>query len=233
MKRSKNGQRLILWDIDGTLIDSGHAGIYALRRASVEMLGPRGDDLDGVEIAGRTDPGIVRQILQKHDIAITPERTDLLLDRYVELLPAELKRRNGHVLPGVRELLEYLADRPEISLGLLTGNVARGAQLKLEYYGLWNFFSFGAFADNHHDRNELGAVACARAEEKTGRTFAADRVDVIGDTGHDIACGQAIGARTIAVATGSWPRQRLANAGPDFLFDDFSENETVRTQLDW
>jgi phosphoglycolate phosphatase len=230
---NSDNARLVLWDIDGTLINSGHAGVCALQRASAEMLGAGGDDLEDIEIAGRTDPGIARQILQKHDGPITPERIDALLDRYVELLPAELERREGRVLPGVRELLEYLAEHSEISLGLLTGNIARGAQLKLEYYGLWKFFSFGVFADNYHDRNELAAVARARAREKTGRMFAQDRVDVIGDTGHDVACGQAIGARTIAVATGSWSRQRLAEARPDFLFDDFSESETVRTRLKW
>jgi phosphoglycolate phosphatase len=229
--RKCDNARLVLWDIDGTLIDSGHAGIYALQQASAELLGAV--DLGGIEIAGRTDPGIARQILQKHNVPDTPEGIDALLNRYVELLPMELERREGHVLPGVRKLLEYLAERSEISLGLLTGNIARGAQLKLEYYGLWRFFSFGAFSDNHHDRNQLGAVACAKAREKTGRTFVAERIDIIGDTGHDIACGQAIGARTIAVATGSWSRQRLAAAHPDFLFDDFSESETVRTRLNW
>src|SRR5205807_8740342 len=104
--------------------------------------------------------------------------------------------------------------------GILTGNLERGAKLKLEHYDLWRFFAFGAFADDHPDRNELGAFALSRAQQTTGIDFAPEQVDVIGDTGHDIACGKAFGARTIAVATGSWSRQRLTQCEPDSLFDD-------------
>ncbi|MCA1658721.1 MAG: HAD hydrolase-like protein, partial [Verrucomicrobiaceae bacterium] len=100
-------------------------------------------------------------------------------------------------------------------------------------YALWDFFEFGAFADDHHDRNELGAFACRRASKKHGRAFNPKDVDVIGDTGHDVVCGKAFGARTIAVATGSWSRDRLAEAKPDFLFDDFSDVEQVIDALGW
>ena len=225
-------QRLLLWDIDGTLINSGAAGVHALIRATIERFGGDGD-LTGVEIAGRTDTSIARQILEKYGEPVTDDSVSALLDAYVRLLPEELPRRNGRVLPGIRELVEGSALQPHIALGLLTGNLRRGAELKLGYYDLWQFFPFGAFADDHHDRNALGPCAVSRAIEKTATQFAPEHVDVIGDTGHDIACGKAIGARTIAVATGSWSRDRLTACYPDFLFDDLSNVDEVKKTLGW
>lgn len=228
----KENRRLILFDIDSTLINTGGAGVHALRLASKKRFGID-DDLNGIEIAGRTDSGIVRQILAKHEIQPTDEELRRFFDTYLELLSRQLPICEGHVLPGIAELLERLESRPHITLGLLTGNLAHGAQLKLEHYGLWRYFRFGAFADDHHDRNELGTVACARALEHTGWQFAPSSVDVIGDTEHDVACGKAIGARTIAVATGSRARDRLATAEPDFLFDDFRQTNDVLATLKW
>jgi len=189
--------------------------------------------LEGVEIAGRTDSGIAQQILAKYGEPITEEGMRSLLELYLELLAQELPRSKGEVLPGVLPLLQRLERAPGATLGLLTGNLKRGARLKLEHYKLWHFFSFGAFADDHHDRNELGAFAVTRAREGTGEEFLPDRVDVIGDTGHDIACGKAFGARTIALATGSWSRERLAEYAPDFLFDDLSKTDEVVATLGW
>jgi phosphoglycolate phosphatase-like HAD superfamily hydrolase len=111
--------------------------------------------------------------------------------------------------------------------------VQRGAELKLKHYGLWDFFEFGAFADDHHDRNQLGQFARKRAQEKHGHEFDGAQIDVIGDTGHDIACGKAIGARTIAVATASWSREQLAERQPDFLFDDLGNVDEVIRTLGW
>ena len=118
-------------------------------------------------------------------------------------------------------------------LGLLTGNVERGAKLKLSHYGIWDFFEFGAFADDHHDRNQLGAFAQRRAQEKHAIDFAAANIDVIGDTPHDIACGKAIGARTIAVTTGSFTREQLAGFKPDRIVDNFSAVDAVIAELGW
>jgi len=225
-------KRLLLWDIDGTLINTGAAGQHALVRATIECFGGKGD-LDSVEIAGRTDTSIAHQILEKYGEPIREENVKSFLDLYVRLLVEELPRRNGRVLPGVRELLETAAQQEHISLGLLTGNLQRGAQLKLEYYHLWHFFPFGAFSDDHHDRNALGPCALGRAIDETAIDFSPEQVDVIGDTGHDIACGKAFGARTIAVATGSWSRERLAQHQPDFLFDDLANVDEVRRILGW
>jgi len=177
--------------------------------------------------------GIVLSILNKHKIPATTENVSGFLDSYVHFLSLELPRRKGELLPGVLELLERLKSRPHVVLALLTGNVSRGAQLKLEHYGVWHFFEFGAFADDHRDRNELGRFARARAKEKHGREFAASEIDVIGDTPRDIACGKALGARTIAVATGRWDREELAKHHPDFLIDDLSNVETIMDTLGW
>lgn len=222
-------KRLLLWDIDGTLISTGAAGNRAIELAAAQRFG---GNLEGVEIAGRTDSGIAHQILTKFGEPITEQGTRSILDLYLELLAQELPRSTGQVMPGVLPLLQRAEGRPDTTLGLLTGNLRRGAQLKLEHYQLWHFFAFGAFADDHHDRNQLGAFALTRAQE-SGTKFLPAEVDVIGDTGHDIACGKAFGARTIAVATGSWPRERLAGYAPDFLFDDLSNVDDVVATLGW
>ena len=151
-----------------------------------------------------------------------------VVQSFTDLLP----KLNGRVLPGVKEILERLHPREDRVLGLLTGNLREGARLKLQYFGLWDYFEFGAFADDHHDRNELGAFARARAAEKHGHDFEVARIDVIGDTEHDIACGKVFGARTIAVATGTRSREILAQHKPDFLFNDFSKVDDVMARLD-
>jgi phosphoglycolate phosphatase-like HAD superfamily hydrolase len=224
--------RLLLFDIDGTLIHSGGAGVQALKSAFKERFGID-NDLHDIEIAGMTDSGIVLSILKKHHIPAIKENVSAFLDSYVHFLSQELPRRKGKLLPGVLELLERLKSRPHVVLALLTGNVSRGARLKLEHYGVWHFFEFGAFADDHRDRNELGRFARARAKEKHGREFDASEIDVIGDTPRDITCGKALGARTIAVATGRWSRHELAKHHPDFLIDDLSNVETIMDTLGW
>lgn len=225
-------QRLLLWDIDSTLINSGGAGDKSLREVIRARFGVE-DDLREIEIAGRTDRHIARSILEKFGVSPNESNVTEFLDEYIARLRDLLPQLSGRVLPGVREILDRLHGREDRVLALLTGNLRRGAQLKLERYGLWNYFEFGAFADDHHDRNELGAFARRRATEKHGREFDVAAIDVIGDTGHDIACGKVFGARTIAVATGSWTRDQLAPHHPDFLFDDFSDVDAVMATLGW
>jgi phosphoglycolate phosphatase len=229
---NRDDKRLLLWDIDATLITTGGAGEKSLKRAIARRYGTE-DDLHDIEIAGRTDASIARRILQKYGVTTNAENVSDFLDEYISGLSQLLPQVPGRVLPGVRELLDRLRPNKNRVLALLTGNLRRGAQLKLEQYGLWDYFEFGAFADDHHERNELGAFARRRAEEKHGHAFAAAQIDVIGDTGHDIACGQIFGARTIAVATGSWSRQQLLAHEPDFLFDDLSDVEGVLSALGW
>jgi phosphoglycolate phosphatase-like HAD superfamily hydrolase len=218
-------RRLLLFDIDGTLITSGGAGEWALRDAMASRFGVE-EDLKGIILAGATDAKIAIALLEKHKLEPTPSNIAALLDEYLGHLEKRIPRHNGRVLPGMIELLEALAKRPEAVLALLTGNVARGAEIKLVHYGVWHHFEFGAFADDHHDRNELGKFARARAHERHGIEFPPEKIFVIGDTPRDIECGRAIGAKTVAIATGHYSVDELSAHAPDFLFPDFSD--TVR-----
>ncbi len=225
-------KRLLLWDIDATLVTTAGAGDRALKRAITERWRVE-DDLHDIEIAGRTDAHIAASVLRKYGVEPTPSELASFLERYLAHLGDFLPQLQGRVLPGVAELLRLTHGRDDRVLGLLTGNLQRGARLKLERYGLWHYFDFGAFADDDMDRNRLGEFARRRALEKHGHEFEGAFIDVIGDTGHDIACGKAFGARTVAVATGSWTREQLARWEPDFLFDDLSQVETVMKTLGW
>jgi phosphoglycolate phosphatase len=225
-------KRLLLFDIDGTLVNTGGAGVESLK-TTVRNRFRSEDDLRDIEIAGKTDRAIIRDILRKYRVNPTEENIISFAREYIDGLAVCLSRRRGRILPGIQQLLERLKPQPHIVLALLTGNLLQGARLKLQYYGLWDFFEFGAFADDHHDRNELGAFARKRAQIRHGHDFDAADIDVIGDTNHDIACGKAFGARTIAVATGSWSRERLQGCIPDFLFDNLADTDEVMKRLGW
>src|SRR4051812_34245298 len=212
-------KKLVLFDIDGTLLTSGGAGERALRRGFRERFGID-DDLATVEIAGRTDSGIARRMLAAHDLPETPENLAAFFDGYLHFLARELPVSAGGLLPGIVALLEALKPRADIVLALLTGNLERGAELKLTHYGVWHYFEFGAYADDHHDRDQLGHFARSRAEEKHGIDFPPERIFVLGDTPHDISCARAIGAKAVAIATGKFSRADLGALAPDFLFDD-------------
>jgi len=222
--------KLILFDIDGTLLTSGGAGERALRLGLKDRLGID-DDLKDVEIAGRTDSLIARRVLEKHHLPVTPENISNFLDGYLHHLAIELGRSKGTLLPGILDLLNTLRERPHLAVALLTGNLSRGARIKLNHYGIWEYFEFGAYADDHHDRNQLGKFATARAREKHGVEFAPENVYVLGDTPHDIECGRAFGAKTVAIATGNFSREKLAAHNPDFLFDDLSNVAEVIAKL--
>jgi phosphoglycolate phosphatase-like HAD superfamily hydrolase len=222
--------KLILFDIDGTLLTSGGAGEDALRLAVKDRFG-RDEDLRDIEIAGRTDTAIARRIFAKHGIEPTTENLGAFFDRYLHHLSAELRQGKGNLLPGILELLRALHERPRVAVALLTGNLFRGAEIKLTHYGIWDYFEFGAYADDHTDRNQLGRFARARAFEKLGAEFLPPDIYVIGDTPHDIDCGRVFGARTVAIATGSYSRAQLAGHNPDFLFDDLGDVPRVLAAL--
>jgi phosphoglycolate phosphatase-like HAD superfamily hydrolase len=223
-------KKLLLFDIDGTLLLTGRAGEYALRVAFKERFGVD-DDLSSISFAGSTDGAIARQMFAAHDISPTPENIAELFDGYVHHLALELSRREGRVLPGIVELLDALHGREDCVLGLLTGNIEKGAELKLSHYGVWDFFEFGAFADDHVDRNKLGPVAHSRAVEKHGISFEAEDVFVLGDTPRDIDCARAAGFVAVAIATGSYGQDELAAHQPDFLFEDLSDTRGVLAAL--
>ena len=218
--------KLFLFDIDGTLLTSGGAGERALRLGVRDRFGID-DDLSSIEIAGRTDSGIVREMLAAHRLPATPENIAAFLDGYLHHLAQEIPRTPGRLLPGILPLLDALQPRADIVLALLTGNLARGAEIKLRHYGVWHYFEFGAFADDHHDRNQLGPFAQARARAQRGIEFPPERIFVLGDTPHDIACARAIGAKAIAIATGKFSQADLAAQTPDFLFEDLGDLDAV------
>lgn len=213
---------LLLWDIDGTLIASGGAGMRALQRALRTQFGLDGSLAD-IDFAGRTDTWIMRAVFRKFALPETPEAFERFFAGYVAALPAELDNPQACVLPGVRQLVAAVAARGDIAQGLLTGNRRAGAQVKLAHHGLWAPFAFGAFADDSEHRNELGPHAVRRAAALHGIDFPGDRTWVIGDTPHDIACGRAIGARTLAVGTGGATGAQLQAHQPDAFLPDLAD----------
>jgi phosphoglycolate phosphatase len=224
------GKRLLLFDIDGTLIASGGAGEHALRLGIKDRFGID-EDFEGIEFAGRTDSRIVRQFFAKHSLPGTAEDTAALFESYLRHLAELIPQKVGRLLPGIVALLDALKPRSDVVLALLTGNLVRGAELKLTHYGLWHYFEFGAYADDHHDRNELGHFARTRATERHGVEFSPERIYVLGDTPHDIACARAIGAKAVAIATGQFSNAQLAAHAPDFLFDDLADVPAVIAAL--
>lgn len=209
---------LLLWDIDGTLIDSGGAGERALI-VSLEREFGIADDLSWLEWAGRTDLWIARQILAHHGQPTTRETIDRFLNGYLAAVGEQMLNPRARVLPGVREVLDAVQVHTDVVQGLLTGNLERGAKIKLSHFDLWQYFAFGAYADDSEIRDELGPHALRRAAEHHRLPFTPDRVLVIGDTPHDIACGRAIGAKTVAVATGKFSADALRPFRPDVVLD--------------
>jgi phosphoglycolate phosphatase-like HAD superfamily hydrolase len=221
---------LLLWDIDGTLIASGGAGMRALQVALRNVFGIDGSLAD-IDFAGRTDRWIIRQVFQKFGLPATEENFSRYFEGYVAALPAELANPHARVLPGVADLLRAAAAHGEIAQGLLTGNMRRGAQVKLAHHGLWEHFAFGAFADDSEHRNDLGPHALRRAREHHGVEFSAANVWVIGDTPHDIACGQIIGARTLALATGGYALEQLRAHAPTVVLENLADTAAVMKLL--
>lgn len=224
-------KKLILWDIDGTLIRTNRAGIIALVRAFAAIHG-REPDPERVDVAGRTDRWIIARMLEQEGVTPTPEAIHQILEGYLQLLGGELTARPGRVLPGIVELLETLHVRPDVVQALLTGNVERGARIKLEHFRVAHYFQFGAFGDDSPQRNDLGPHALRRAKERHAIDFVPDRVFVIGDTPHDIECGKVIGARTIAVATGGFTLDELRAHQPTAVFADFADTTAFLRALE-
>ncbi len=207
---------LLLFDIDGTLVDTEGKGMAALQKAVVEVFGGDGPPLD---LAGSTDLGLLENLYVHFEVDASEEQTHRFFEAYHLHLEAGLESNpaEGRVLDGVIELLEKLAITENAQLGLLTGNTSVGAEIKLRHYGLGQHFTFGAYGSDRADRNLLGHIALERAFAMTGREFHADRTLVIGDTPKDIACAHAIGAKCLAVATGWFTAEELEKAGADWV----------------
>ncbi len=213
---------LWLFDIDGTLVDTGGAGMRALQEAAVEHFGGRGPALD---LAGSTDLGVLAGIYGHFGRPCGPAEAEAFFASYLRRLDWNLAHGgfDGRVLPGVVELLDELAATPGITLGLLTGNIAAGAAAKMRHFGLERHFPFGAYGCDHADRNLLGPVALERAARHVGRAFVPAEALVIGDTPKDIACARALGAPCLAVATGAFTVEALRAAGADRVVATLAE----------
>ncbi|WP_437200744.1 HAD family hydrolase [Planctomicrobium sp. SH664] len=215
-----------LFDIDGTLLNSGGAGQHAMEQALAEVFGLTGPYTD-IPAAGRTDWAITTDLFAFHQLELDPDSWQKFLKSYLGHLPASLSLRCGGVLPGVVDLLNQLSDREDVALGLLTGNVETGARAKLRHYDLDHHFPFGGFGDEFHNRDDVARSAHAAARKYLLDQLHADRVWVIGDTPADVQCARAIGARVIAVATGIHTPEELEPSRPDRLLKDLSDIDGV------
>lgn len=222
----------ILFDIDGTLILTGGAGQLAFARTFAEDFGI--DEISrGVAFSGRTDRAISLDLMRVHDVEPSEANWTRFREGYLKRLPDALHERVGEVLPGIAPLLDELDQRDDICLGLLTGNLEQGAQLKLGRYGLAERFAFGGFGDHSVHRDDVAAAAAERArrhasqlnEELTGMM-------VIGDTLHDITCARSVGAYAVAVATGGPSRSELMELEPDLALDNLSDLSPVLAAID-
>lgn len=224
--------KILLFDVDGTLVLTGGAGVQAMHRTFANLFGVK-NGLDGVELAGRSDAAILRSALDKNGLSSDdfPAQVRRFRAVYPRHLAVTLREATGgRVLPGVRELLTALQPRRGVRLGLATGNFREGAELKLTHYGLWRFFDGGAFGEDGEERAELVAAAISRMSDGGGEL---DRsaVYVIGDTVYDIEAAKANGAVAVAVNTGGTTADRLRAAGPDLLFPDLSDWRAVLAAL--
>jgi phosphoglycolate phosphatase len=229
-------RKLVLFDIDGTLVLTGGAGIRAMNRACEELVG-HPHALEGIPVAGRTDRIILSDVVTRAGHSLHDGLLEQLRDRYIDNLRVEIEKPGGlqsfeslgarggvkAVMPGIRELLDILDRREDVFLGLLTGNFEAGAKIKLEHFDLWRYFPCGAFGDDAADRNELVPFALERAQRCVLPDIDAADVLVVGDTPHDVACARAAGAVPIAVATGSFTSDQLRASGADLVFEDLSD----------
>ncbi len=225
--------KLVLFDVDGTLVSTRGAGRRALERAMRDVYDTAGD-IEAYDFHGKTDPLIVRHLLSA--VGKRPEAIEAGLASCFTRYLVHLEREIGDgaevtLYPGVNELVDALARREDVLLGLLTGNVEGGARIKLSPTGLLPYFRLGAYGSDSGDRTVLPAIAAERARSLTGRVFPGDAVMIVGDTPLDIECARAYGAWVAAVATGRHTFQDLALHRPDFLFHDFSQTEAVLMAL--
>lgn len=221
-------KRLVLFDIDGTLVLTGRAGVRALDRALFDVLGHK-NALDGISIAGRTDRAIITDALNAVGVPVTDELVLMMRDAYCGHLGGEVDADSPHpklVLPGVVEALDKLAVLEaggDVAVGLLTGNFARGAEIKLGYFDLWRRFRFGAYGDHHVSRRDLVPLAIEAADKAGAGRFAHSEVVIVGDTPADVDCAHAHGAKAIAVATGAFTESALAMTGAEVVVSDLLE----------
>src|ERR1700741_5345974 len=217
--------KLFLFDIDGTLLTTDGAGRAALKTAGTDLFAIQ-EDLQNLSLAGSNDTAIVHEIRLHHSLEASTANVNRYLGGYLVWLKQHLASQSGAILPGAISLLDVLAQE-EQGIGVLTGNVRRGAEIKLTAHGIWDQFSFGAFGDDDSDRNQLGPIAKRRAEAALNTEFPAHDIFVIGDTPKDIACARAFGAVAVAVATGRYSLANLGEHQPDHLCRDLADTKDL------
>ncbi|MBI3393192.1 MAG: haloacid dehalogenase-like hydrolase [Nitrospirae bacterium] len=224
--------RLVLFDIDGTLVSTDGAGRLAVTRAFQDVTGIP-DGFAGVRMAGKTDPQIVREGLEANALPGTDGLRSRILDRYLSLLPETLARaERPRLLPGVERVLDDLARRPGVAIGLLTGNIEDGARVKLSFFGIWERFALGAYGSDDEERKNLVPFAVERAARRHGRRPSASDVWLVGDTPNDIAAARAHGARVLAVASGPHTLEELKSHAPDAAVRSLDEPEGLARLID-
>jgi len=213
--------RLVLFDVDGTLVHTGRAGSQAFAKTFATEFNAH-DGIEKMKFAGRTDVSLVREFFGYHRIPATPENFERFFTRFVFWLDQIVAQSHGEICRGVPGFLAGLRALPEPpALGLLTGNIRLGAEIKLRRYGLWEHFLFGGFADDHEDRDQIAAAAFARGCRLLAG-LRPEEVVVVGDTPHDIRCGKFIGARVLAVATGGARLDELEKHSPHWAVEDLT-----------
>jgi phosphoglycolate phosphatase len=225
-------RRLLLFDIDGTLVDTGGAGLLALQDGFFASFPEHsGKPFPPLNLGGATDNGVAMFLFGHFGIPDELVQRERFFVQYSGHLPGRLQEFSssgrGRILAGVRELLDAIQKDESLVSALLTGNLQEGAWIKLRHFGIDHHFRHGAFGDDHHDRNELGPVARSRAMADHGGDLPSEHIVVIGDTPKDVACARAFGAKVIAVATGASSPAELAACSPDVLLTDFSDTGRV------
>lgn len=214
--------RLILFDIDGTLVHTGHAGTKAFARTFAHVFGLKHGS-ERINFAGRTDVSLVREFFRLHGVPESRENFQQFFENYVFWLEQILGDSAGRECVGVRPFIEELLALPQPPMiGLLTGNIQLGAEIKLRHFGLWEYFVMGGFADDHEERNHIAVAALQRGRRALDDHLQPGEVVVIGDTPHDVRCGKFIGARTLAVATGGATLAELQPHQADWTVPDLA-----------
>lgn len=217
--------RLVLFDIDGTLIDSGGAGVCSLNLAMKELFSIE-DAFKGISMAGKTDAQIIREGLMKYNLS-SNGNIDAVINAYLKHLEREMQNDRKHVKPGIYEVLEELNPLKDLGLGLLTGNLEQGARIKLEPFRLNVYFLTGAFGSDDEDRNNLLPVAVKRFEKLFRKKIETGNCIIVGDTPRDVECAHIYGAMCIGVATGPYSYATLRKAGADYVVHDLSDRNTL------
>jgi phosphoglycolate phosphatase-like HAD superfamily hydrolase len=212
--------RVVFFDIDGTLVHTGRAGVKAFQKVFSTEFGAH-DGTERMKFGGRTDVSLVREFFKIHEIKPSAANFQRFFDRYAFWLDHIIKESAGSPCGGALDFINELHALPAPPvLGLLTGNIRLGAEIKLRHFGLWDTFAIGGFADDHEDRNQIAAAAFRRARHMLGANLKPQEVVVVGDTPRDIECGRAIGAKVVAVATGGATMKELREHNPDWAVED-------------